>query len=187
MVPAAVQRAMLSAHDPEPDGPVRSIAVEVRLTSLGELACHYTLEGNLARLRVPLPHDGQRTDGLWRHTCFEAFVAVPGVRGYYEFNFSPSRDWAAYDFEDYRSGMGAATLPRAPDPEVLSDGDRLELTVSVPLAGLARLQGAPLLRLALAAVCETDEGQLSYWALRHTSVEPDFHHPDGFVLELHIA
>jgi len=187
MASAAVQRAVLSPHDAEPGNPARSIAVEVRLTPEALLACHYTLEGDLARLRVPAPHAGQRTEGLWRHTCFEAFIAVPGARGYYEFNFSPSRDWAAYDFEDYRSGMSAASLPRAPDPEVHSHGDRLELMVTVALTGLARLQGARLLRLALAAVCETTAGQLSYWALRHSSGRPDFHHPDGFVLELRTA
>ena len=30
-------------------------------------------------------------DGLWRHTCFEAFVGIPGAEPYYEFNFSPWR------------------------------------------------------------------------------------------------
>jgi hypothetical protein len=187
MVPAAVQRAMLSAHAAERDGPVRGIAVEVWLRAGQVLACHYTLEGDLARLRVPQSREVQRADGLWRHTCFEAFIAVAGAPGYYEFNFSPSREWAAYDFEDYRSGMSAATLSRAPDPEVRSHGDRLELTVSVPLTGLTRLQGVPLLRLAIAAVCETVDGRLSYWALRHASGKPDFHHPHGFVLELRTA
>ena len=59
MVSAAVQRAVLSPHDAEPGNPVRSIAVEVRLTPEALLACHYTLEGDLARLRVPAPHAGQ--------------------------------------------------------------------------------------------------------------------------------
>jgi len=177
---------MLTAYEAEPENPVRSIAVEVRLTPERVLGWHYTLEGDLTRLRVPDPHDGQRTDGLWRHTCFEAFIAAPGAPGYYEFNFSPSRDWAAYHFEEYRGGMSAATLPRAPDSKVHSRGERLELTVSVPLAGLARLQGAAL-RLALAAVCEAADGRLSYWALQHAPGKPDFHHPRGFALELHTA
>ncbi|HKD54426.1 MAG TPA: DOMON-like domain-containing protein [Steroidobacteraceae bacterium] len=185
MVHAAVQRAMLTAHEAEPENPVRSIAVEVRLTPERVLGLHYSLEGDLTRLRVPQPRDGQRTDGLWQHTCFEAFITAPGASGYYEFNFSPSRDWAAYHFEEYRSGKSAPTLPRAPASEV-SRGERLELTVSVALAGLARLQGAAL-RLALAAVCEAADGRLSYWALRHPPGKPDFHHPHGFVLELRTA
>ena len=40
------------------------------------------------------------------------------------------------------------------------------------------------LRLGAAAVLEDDNGRLSYWALCHPPGKPDFHHPDGFVLEL---
>jgi hypothetical protein len=36
----------------------------------------------------------------------------------------------------------------------------------------------------MAAVIEDDAGGLSYWALQHTSDKPDFHHPNGFVLEV---
>lgn len=184
MVPARVQRAMLTAHGAEPQGPVRSIAVEVQLTPGGVLTCRYRLEGDLRGLRVPQPEDGQRMDGLWQHTCFEAFIAAPEARGYYEFNFAPSRNWAAYHFEVYRSGMSPVELSRAPDFELHSRGDRLELTVAVPLAGLAGLQGTAL-RLALAAVCEAADGRLTYWALQHAPDRADFHHPHGFVMELH--
>jgi hypothetical protein len=40
------------------------------------------------------------------------------------------------------------------------------------------------LRLGLAAVIEDKTGIFSYWALRHPSAKPDFHHPDSLVLEL---
>jgi hypothetical protein len=39
-------------------------------------------------------------------------------------------------------------------------------------------------QLALAAVIEDGNGRLSYWALGHPQGKPDFHHPDGFTLEL---
>jgi hypothetical protein len=38
--------------------------------------------------------------------------------------------------------------------------------------------------VALAAVIEADTGELSYWSLQHAPGKPDFHHPDGFTLEL---
>ena len=38
--------------------------------------------------------------------------------------------------------------------------------------------------LALSAVIERVDGSISYWALRHPSDKPDFHHPDSFVLDL---
>src|SRR3979490_1310679 len=57
---------------------------------------------------VPGPGAGPPPAGLWQHTCFEAFLAAPGVAGYYEFNFTPTLDWAAYQFTDYRDGMTPA-------------------------------------------------------------------------------
>ena len=51
--------------------------------------------------------------------------------------------------------------------------------------GIDRLIGdIKLLRVALAAVVEDATGDLSYWSLRHAAGKPDFHHSDGFVLEL---
>jgi hypothetical protein len=40
------------------------------------------------------------------------------------------------------------------------------------------------LRLAITAVIEDSQGALSYWALAHPASRPDFHHHNGFVLEL---
>ena len=107
-----------------------------------------------------------------------------GAAGYYEFNFSPALDWAAYRFDDYRTGMSAATLERAPALQVRRSSDGLELTATVHLEGLAPLREARALRLALAAVIEETDGRLAYWALWHPPGNPDFHHPEGFTLEL---
>ena len=38
--------------------------------------------------------------------------------------------------------------------------------------------------LALSTVVKRKDGRISYWALRHPSDKPDFHHPDSFVLDL---
>ena len=40
------------------------------------------------------------------------------------------------------------------------------------------------LRLGLAAIIEDKARVLSYWALKHPAEKPDFHHADGFVVEL---
>ena len=181
------QRTYLLAH-PDAGGEfVWSIAAEAQFTSGASLFCHYTLRGDTARLRLPQARAGHRADGLWRHTCFEAFVSAAGTAGYYEFNFSPALDWAAYRFDDYRTGMSAATLDQAPGLQVRRSSDALELTATVHLAGLAALRDAPALRLALAAVIEESDGRLAYWALRHPPGNPDFHHPEGFTLELRPA
>ena len=43
---------------------------------------------------------------------------------------------------------------------------------------------AAKLRVALCVVIEELDGALSYWALAHPAPRPDFHHPDGFALEI---
>ena len=50
---------------------------------------------------------------------------------------------------------------------------------------LALLLG--LLLLGLAAVIESGNGDLSYWALKHPPGKPDFHHAHGFVYEVDVA
>jgi hypothetical protein len=52
------------------------------------------------------------------------------------------------------------------------------------LEHLPELRDAHHLRIALAAVIEDEKGRFSYWGLRHAPGKPDFHHPDGFALEV---
>jgi len=182
-MPDPAHRTALLAHPDQPGEAVWHVSVEVQLAG-ADLSCHYTLFGDLARVRVPGARTGRRADGLWQHTCFEAFVAADAEPGYFEFNFSPGLDWAAYRFTGYRDGMAPANLTRAPGLNVRRAPERLELSATVHLAGLASLAHARRLRVALATVVEEDSGRLSYWALRHAPGNPDFHHPDSFTLEL---
>jgi hypothetical protein len=184
-VASAPQRARLLAHPDTPGERVWSISAEVQLDSPATLVCRYQLLGEVNRLRVPAVRTGRRADGLWQHTCFEVFAAVaPAGQGYYEFNFSPSLEWAAYRFSEYREGMTPASLMRAPGLSARRTADTLELTAHLCLEGLAELARGPLLYLGLTAVVEDDSGSLSYWALRHAPGNPDFHDPDAFALEL---
>ncbi len=184
MLEGSAQWSILAAHPDTPCEAVAGLTVEARLAARAVLVCEYTLHADTSRLRLPESHGGERHDELWRHTCFEAFVSVPGVPGYYEFNFSPAGDWAAYHFDDYRRGMSAVYLVQPPALHVQVRPARLELFATVELAGLPDLDPAQRLRLALAAVVEDGEGALSYWSLHHPSGKPDFHHPDAFTLEL---
>jgi hypothetical protein len=178
------QRVQLLAHPYTPGEWVWSISAEVALEAPATLVCRYSLHGEVRRLVVPVARAGRRADGLWRHTCFEVFAAADPAAGYYEFNFSPSLEWAAYRFSEYREGMVPANLSRAPGLQARKTADRLELTAHVHLEGLAELSSPQLLRLGLTAVVEDDGGSLSYWALRHAAGNPDFHDPDSFALEL---
>lgn len=160
-----------------------------------DLLLCYHLHGDLRRLRLPPPTAPGPLDGLWRHTCFEAFVARHGAAAYREFNFSPSGQWAAYRFIDQRVRDSRAPANQAVPPPVLRtqrSADHLSLLARLP--GPVCTEGDPSqpLLIGLSAVIETDNGQLSYWALQHPAEQPDFHHRSGFaavsdLLPLHPA
>ena len=181
---AAAQKAVLTAHPSTAGDVVRGLAVRVLIEEPGILRLGYSLDADLSRVRVPSSRAGSRTDGLWRHTCFEAFVAPADAAGYCELNFSPSLDWAIYRFAGYREGMLTADITHAPEISARRADGGLELDCAVHLHELLALRCARRLRLALAGVVEEENGRLSYWALRHAPGNPDFHHPDGFALEL---
>jgi hypothetical protein len=179
--------AMLTAHASTPNDAVRSLGVQLRAEEPGILVFQYSLHADLSRVRVPPPGVGGRAEGLWKHTCFEAFVAPADAPGYYEFNFSPSLDWAAYRFSAYREGMSPAEIGQAPAMAVRCNGHALEFQSAVRLGHLADLHDAHRLRIALAAVIEDEGGRLSYWGLRHPPGKPDFHHANGFALEVALS
>lgn len=143
----------------------------------------YELAGELALLRIPPPAPAPgAADGLWRHTCFEAFAGPTDDAAYREFNFSPAGDWAAYAFSAERVRDAAREPLAAPRIACARTADRLVLDAWLP-AGALPDAGAPH-RLGLAAVVETRDGGLSYWALQHPAPRPDFHHRGGWTAHL---
>jgi hypothetical protein len=179
-----LRSAVLTAHPSTPNDDVRSLVVQLRTQPPDILVFQYSLVADMSRVRVPPRGAGARTASLWKHTCFEAFVAPKDSPSYREFNFSPSLDWAIYRFSAYREGMSPVEVCQAPEIAVRRDDDGLELESAVPWGNFADLHDVHHLRIALAAVIEDDNARLSYWGLRHPHAKPDFHHPSGFALEV---
>ncbi len=167
----------LHCHPATRAGVALSLSAQVQLTER-ECVLRYSLLGNMASLRIPPPAPKVPADGLWQHTCFEAFVAVDGAQGYREFNFSPSGQWAVYRFktERLRDTVEDRTQPIL---EVSRGADSLELTARWPKPDVPA--SAPQ-HWGLCAVIEEADGRLSYWALAHPKDRPDFHHRDGRAL-----
>lgn len=174
----------LLSHPDTAGEAVRRVAARAEPAGPHSLRFQYALEADSRLVRFPPPAaDSGRTDKLWAHTCFEAFVAFPGSPRYLELNFSPSGQWAAYRFDAYRQGMVPA-LDAAPRLALRRSGDRLELQAEVDLGDASSPDRR--LRIALSVVVEDREGRLSYWALRHPPGRPDFHHPESFSLALEL-
>src|SRR5437868_3259519 len=96
---------LLSPHPDFPSGAVARIEVKVARPSMASLVLSYIVTGDISDIRMPRVVAAERGDELWRHTCFEVFVRTASGSDYYEFNFAPSTEWAAYRFNAYRSGM----------------------------------------------------------------------------------
>ena len=164
-----------------PATPARA-ALDVRATVVrstdGAFAVTYVIHGDVDRIRVPPSRPAHFADELWRHTCFELFVKRQGGDAYREFNFSPSGEWAAYDFTSYRQLL-ALRDDVAIDVRVQRDSGKLTVDARVELDA-----DEHTLRLVLgvSAVVEEIDGTLSYWALTHPADKPDFHRAEAFVV-----
>ncbi len=180
-------RQALKLHPNSRCDALTGIAVDVAWPSPGHLALHYFVTGKISDLCLPPVAAPTRTDELWRHTCFEAFVGASSSGAYYEFNFAPSMQWAAYRFTGTRSGMSIASEVHAPRFNVQPSDTYYELEVLLELDQLSDLPNGAPWRLGLSAVIEETNGRTSYWALAHPPDKPDFHHPDCFALELPAA
>jgi hypothetical protein len=171
---------------------VTGMEVDVARQGPGTLVLTYAVTGRIGDLAMPPVTAATRTGDLWRHTCFEAFVRHSPKGEYYEFNFAPSTQWAAYKFRGYRDGMCVASAIDAPRIAVQASPERFVLQASLDIERILRSvpaaekgQGrAATLQFGLSAVIEEASGRQSHWALAHPPGKPDFHHSDCFALEV---
>lgn len=166
---------VLKPHDAAACPALRRIDVEATRRD-GGLELHYRALGEPLLLKLPPPARAVHTDGLWAHTCFEAFLRLPGLDAYEEFNLAPSGAWAAYRFSGYREGMAPLEIA-APRIRVTVSATALDLSARLELP---HLPPGLAWTLGLAAVIETRDGARSYWALAHAPGTPDFHHSAAF-------
>ena len=183
----AGMRQALKLHPDSRCSAATQIEVDVARPRAGRLVFSYFVTGTIGDLRLPPVTVPARTDELWQHTCFEAFVRASATPVYYEFNFAPSTQWAAYRFDRYRSGMRVATEISAPGIEVQAAPECFTLQATLELDRLPDWPRDAVWHLGLSAVIEETGGRKSYWALAHPPGKADFHHSDCFAYELAAA
>lgn len=182
---AALPEIPLTPHASCAPTPLRQLTAKVRIDADGCLHLHYRLAGIVSEIRWPPRRPPENlatpTDGLWQHTCCEAFIAEADSTAYREFNFSPSGEWANYRFVDYRKRDDGFVPPAAPSIDFVRQATDCILRVRIPADSLPAER---VLEIGLSAVIETVAGDKSYWALAHTSAQPDFHLNASFTLLL---
>ena len=179
-----MDRLYLTPHpDHLPSGPLFELWVNIdHAASFGASATtnfFFCVGAPASRFVIAGEREGepQRTDELWKTTCFEAFLRPEGEAGYTEYNFAPSGQWAVYDFTAHRAGMAEAEVGSPPYIRVEDNLTwwGLGATIAVPVQHYA---------LGLSAVLEEQDGTKSYWALAHPPGAADFHHGDCFAARL---
>lgn len=157
----------LILHPECADGPIHAVSASIEPTSSGCRAT-FKLEGDIAAIKVPRPEEPERTDYLWKTTCFEIFWQPDGGSYYREFNLSPSTRWAAYDFDDFRENARDAAVERV-EISCTRDGGQLvleaEVSSELPLPA----------QVALNAIVEDREGNIQFWALAFQDGKAEFH------------
>jgi hypothetical protein len=176
----------LKPHSDSPRLAVESLVAEARRVAGDQLELVYRLTGDLGTLVIPELSNPARADELWKHTCFEIFILKADAPGYVEFNFAPTGQWAAYSFRSRRSGMqNIAGVTEAPIGTMMF-GRQFVLKAEVDLAKVGGLPPAGATwKAAISTVIEAADGKRAYWAVAHPPEgNPDFHAPEGFVIDL---
>jgi hypothetical protein len=170
----------LICHPDTPANAARGIMCMFELQD-GRLWVRYHIAAPLEELVLAAEAAPERTDGLWKTTCFEAFLMHDGGPEYIELNFASSNQWAAYQFASYRAGMRDLDLATPPEIGLDIGDDYFALEAIVELPNISDWLDVTM---ALSAVVEEMNGTKSYWALAHPDGVPDFHHKNGFTLEV---
>jgi len=178
--------ARLVPHPATPCQLLQSIEVVVAYDH-PQLKLQFRLSGRISNLAVPGPEEPVRTVGLWEETCCEAFLKPAGGDAYYEFNLSPSAQWAVFDFTGYRENFRQLDVGRAPVIDCETTVEQLVLDAVIDLSMLPPGVHAQDWSLGLSCVVKSKVGATSYWALAHQPEKPDFHDSNCFALTLEAA
>jgi hypothetical protein len=150
-------------------------------TSNHDISAEFMLQGDTSAISWPAPSaEVKLGHDLWKHTCFELFLAEPNSLAYWEYNFSPSRQWSIYAFKDYRQ-PAPFPITHTPiiEPPQLSD---TAFTMQVRFNLEPQLINK-LLIIGVSAIIETTDGERHFYAIKHCGSKPDFHLRESFVLQ----
>ena len=143
----------------------------------------YHIRGNSTQLEIPRHlAESHRLDNLWQETCFEVFLRRKDQPpGYLEFNFAPSGHWAFYRLGGYRAELERPEVEGPPIIRAQFEAGGTSLKAKIPWSMIENhLPGNSPLEAGLSVILKEKSGVMAYWAVKHPSEKPDFHHPDSF-------
>jgi hypothetical protein len=167
---------------PYPTGELPEIQITGEIDRMEDrLSIRYAIHGEVNDILLPASAIPARKDDLWKATCFEFFLAIPGLPEYWEFNMSPSGGWNVYHMDAYR-GIGFREEPSFTQlPFEFQKDDGCLLDISIDLASIIRLEQS--LQIGVTAIIQTKNGSETHWALAHPGKQADFHLRESFILQ----
>ncbi|MEA5513165.1 DOMON-like domain-containing protein [Nodularia sp. UHCC 0506] len=146
-----------------------------------QLSLCYQLIGDLNQVIIPpLSDTPTRNHALWENTCFEFFIAIKDSAQYWEFNLSPAGHWNVYHFDNYRQGMQEETAFSILPFSIQKQLDNLTLILDVDLGKIVAREQE--IEVAITTVIQDRNINITYWALTHPGIKPDFHLRDSFLI-----
>ncbi len=180
MANISVNEISLRCHPQSDPGGITAVDARLACVPDGTLDIVYRVSGQVDLVEIPTPENPDRTDGLWKNTCFELFIGCLNETFYLEYNFAPSGRWAAYEFGGYRAGASDAA---ASDPVIQTECHESLFVLSASVVLPDGWRTSDLLA-GISAVIVSKSGDISYWAVAHPPGKPDFHHRHCFALQL---
>ena len=148
-----------------------------------QLNISFQLTGSINALQLPEESSTpSRTDKLWENTCFEVFVARPQDQNYWEYNISPSHNWAVFHFTEYRSAKSdELSVDKIMIKSHSVSPNQYQIHSNLPLP--EALHGKNL-QIGVSTILRDRQNSIYYYALAHLRQNPDFHDRNCFTLLL---
>ncbi len=164
----------LISHPKYPAHQHLSFSANINITD-EQCRISYKVSGDIETIIMSEVGKPQFRDELWKMTCFEMFVEYDDGPQYYEYNFAPNGDWAAYHFDDYRAGMKPLNIAQ---PQIILERSSQMIQCNVVLNNEVLPKGA--LNIGLCAMIFSEDVR-SFWALGNSEDTPNFHQRDCFL------
>lgn len=163
------------------NSPDISIEAEINLNQESVFLSFRIQKGmELIDLGIPTPNRS-RLIKLWEKTCFELFIKNQNDN-YIEFNFSPNFEWNSFYFNKKGDALKQWEPMKIPATEILLSHDHFFLFVNIKKEYFPKefFDTKNELTAGITSVIKDKSGSLSYWALSHNDIRPNFHHFDSF-------
>ncbi len=163
---------------------VDAVTLRVQIQFIeSQLTLIYDLRGDLEKYIIPpFVQEHQLTDFLWKKTCFEAFLTWEHESTYWELNFSPSGDWNIYRFHQYRENQCQENRIQIIEKKIQwTQKNHFQLRITIDLKSILPSLNSLSYLLGCSAVLEDQDHHLTYWAIRHQGIRPDFHLRQNFI------